>query len=82
MNLTIKEKDKQLESTYNAIIHEINCRPQPSNKTMLILDGKAIEASDNSEIIINGHTMIIDGKTIDLRNISKINSSTEVKPVF
>ena len=84
VNVKIIESIPELECKYNSIIHEINCRPQPSNETTLLLDGKQVKVTDTSEIIIDNYNIRIDGISIDLRNIAKISSNTPVsnKPVF
>lgn len=84
INIKIIKRNPQFEDKYNAIIHEINCRPQPSSETTLLFDGRRVKATDMSEIIIDNHTVRIDGISIDLRNVSKISSDTIIsnRPVF
>lgn len=84
INIKIIKRNPQFEDKYKAIIHEINCRPQPSSETTLLFDGRRVKATDMSEIIIDNHTVRIDGISIDLRKVSKISSDTIIsnKPVF
>ncbi len=79
VTVKIIESIPELEYKYNSIIHEINCRPQPSSETTLLLDGKQLKVTDTSEIIIDNYNIWIDGIAIDLRNIANISSNTTVK---
>lgn len=79
VTVKIIESIPELEWKYNSIIHEINCRLQPSSETTLLLDGKQLKVTDTSEIIIDNYNIWIDGIVIDLRNIANISSNTTVK---